>query len=174
VILETARLRLRPWRDTDRDGFAALHADAEVMEDYGGPLDGLASDAKFARYRSANAERAFTRWAVETVDGTFLGYVGLMPSRTGHPLGPHADIGWRLHRFAWGKGYATEAAVAALQDAFSRCGLAEVLAYTTAANVRSQAVIARLGLTRDPVRDFAERDGSTLWRCLVWATKPPR
>jgi RimJ/RimL family protein N-acetyltransferase len=174
VLLETARLRLRPWRDSDRDGFAALHADPDVMEDYGGPLDRAASDAKFARYRSAFAERAFTRWAAETPDGAFLGYVGLVPSRPDHPLGPHADIGWRLHRFAWGKGYASEAATAALQDAFSRCGLAEVLAYTTATNLRSQAVIARLGLRRDPARDFAEHDGARLWRCLVWAIQPPR
>jgi RimJ/RimL family protein N-acetyltransferase len=173
VLLETRRLRLRSWRDSDRSDFAALHADPEVMADYGGPLDSTASNAKFARYQSAFADRAFARWAAETIDGLFLGYVGLMPSRSGHPLGAHADIGWRLHRFAWGKGYATEAAAAALDDAFSRCGLAEVLAYTTATNVRSQAVIARLGLTRDPTRDFAEDVEGALWHCLVWAINAP-
>lgn len=175
MILETRRLRLRPWRDSDRNAFAALHADPTVMQDYGGPLDRPASDAKLGRYRAAFAERAFTRWAKETPDGTFLGYVGVMPSRGDHPLGPHADIGWRLHPFAWGRGYATEAAGAALEDAFTRCGLGEVLAYTTADNVRSQAVITRLGLKRDPARDFAEDDeGGRLWRLQVWATAPAR
>jgi RimJ/RimL family protein N-acetyltransferase len=168
VLLETNRLRLRAWRDSDRDAFANLHADPEVMEDYGGPLNRADSDAKFARYRDAFAERGFTRWAIEAPDNTFLGYVGLMPSLPVHSLGPHVDIGWRLHRFAWGKGYATEAGAKALQDAFSRCRLGEVLAYTSATNIRSQAVIARLGLMRDPARDFAEIYGATLWHGLVW------
>jgi RimJ/RimL family protein N-acetyltransferase len=173
VLLETDRLRLRAWRESDRDDFAALHADPVVMADYGGPLSRADSDAKFARYRAAFAERAFTRWAAETSDGTFLGYVGLMPSRADHPLGPHADIGWRLHRSAWGKGYATEGAIAALRDAFSRCGLATVLAYATPDNVRSQAVMARLGLRRDSTLDFADLDGGVLWHCQVWVAAPP-
>jgi len=143
------------------------------MQDYGGPLDDAASDAKFARYCAAFTEHGFTRWAVEDLDGAFLGYVGLMPSRPAHPLGPHADIGWRLNRFAWGKSIATEAALAALQDGFTRCGLSEVLAYTTAENLRSQTVMVRLGLRRDPSRDFEELERTRLWRLLVWVAAAP-
>ncbi len=173
MIRETNRLRLRAWRDSDRDTFADLHADPAVMEDYGGPLNKTDSDAKFARYQAAFAERGFTRWAVETLDGTVLGYTGPMPPIANHPLGPHVDIGWRLHRFAWDKGYATEAGAMALHDAFARCGLGEVLAYTSAANLRSQAVIARLGLKRDPARDFAAIYGAMLWHGQVWAVTAP-
>ncbi len=173
MILETNRLRLRPWRDSDRDAFADLHADPAVMEDYGGPLNKADSDAKFARYQAAFAERGFTRWATETLDGVFLGYAGPLPSLSTHVLGPHVDIGWRLHRFAWGKGYATEAGAKALRDAFARCGLGEVLAYTSATNLRSQAVIARLALKRDPARDFAEIYGDMPWHGLVWAVTAP-
>lgn len=168
MIIETPRLRLRNWQDADRDAFAALHADPDVMLDYGGPLDRATSDAKFDRYCAAFDRHGFTRWALEARDSDFLGYVGVMPSRPEHPIGPHADIGWRLHRSAWGKGYATEAATAALQDVFTRCGLKEVLAYTTPENLKSQAVMTRLGLQRDPSRDFDDWDGGTLWRCLVW------
>jgi RimJ/RimL family protein N-acetyltransferase len=141
------------------------------MRDAGGPLDREQSDAKFDRYAAAFGGHGFTRWAVENLEGNFLGYAGIMPSRPGHPLGTHVDIGWRLAAGAirLGHGYATEAAEAALHDAFTRCGLTEVLAYTAPDNLRSQAIMARLHLRRDPSRDFSEIDGSRVWRGLVWA-----
>ncbi len=173
MIIETSRLRLRCWRDGDRDAFASLHADAEVMRDAGGPLDRARSDAKLDRYVAAFQQRGFCRWAVGTLEGDFLGYTGVMPAWQAHPLGPHFDIGWRLARSAWGKGYATEAATAALRDAFTRCGLTEVLAYTAPDNPRSRAVMARLRLRRDPSRDFAAPDhGLRTWHGFVWVATP--
>ena len=168
MIIETPRTRLRSWQNSDRDAFAALHADPEVMADAGGPLDRPQSNAKLDRYAAAFQRCGFTRWAVENLEGEFLGYAGVMPSRPAHPLGSHVDIGWRLVRSAWGHGYATEAAKAALHDAFTRCGLTEVLAYTAPDNLRSQAVMARLRLRRDPSRDFSETDGLRMWHGLVW------
>ena len=173
-MIETSRTRLRRWTDGDRNAFAALHADPEVMHDYSGPLNQSQSDAKFERYVSTFSRQGFGRWVVENRDGDFLGYAGLMPSRPAHPLGPHVDIGWRLVRSAWGQGYATEAARAALDDAFGRCGLLEVIAYTAADNARSQAVMARLSLRRDPSRDFSEPDGSRIWHGMVWVAAPAR
>jgi RimJ/RimL family protein N-acetyltransferase len=82
---------------------------------------------------------------VESCEGTFLGYTGVMPVAADHPLGSHFDIGWRLVRRYWGFGYATEAARAALADAFQRLGLAEILAYIAPDNQRSQRVMERLG-----------------------------
>jgi len=174
MLIETPRLRLRSWQEADRPAFAALHADPEVMRDAGGPLDRSRSDVKLDRYVAAFERYGFTRWAIESRDGEFLGYAGIMPSRPAHPLGDHVDIGWRLVRSAWGRGYATEAAEAALQDAFTRCGLAEVIAFTTADNPRSQAVMARLRLRRDASRDFSDRDGATVWHLLVWVAWPSR
>jgi RimJ/RimL family protein N-acetyltransferase len=168
MIIETPRTRLRCWQNSDRDAFAALHAHPEVMLDLGGPLDRPQSDAKFNRYVAAFEQYGFTRWVVENLKGEFLGYAGVMLSRPDHPLGPHADVGWRLVRSAWGRAYATEAAKAALHDAFTRCGLTEVLAYTAPDNIRSQAVMARLRLRRDPARDFSESVGLGVWHGLVW------
>jgi RimJ/RimL family protein N-acetyltransferase len=171
-MIETPRLRLRHWQQSDREAFARMHADADVMRDYGGPIDESASHIKFDRYIGVWRAHGFGRWVVETHDRAFLGYVGLMPSAPGHPIGPHVEIGWRLVRHGWGHGYATEAAQAALKDAFSRVGLNEVLAYTADDNLRSKAVMHRLRMQRDPSRDFTlDHDGIKGWRGLVWATR---
>jgi RimJ/RimL family protein N-acetyltransferase len=166
-------MRLRSWEDADRDPFAAMHTDPAVMHDYGGPISRKESDTKLDRYRMAYRQHGFCRWAIECKEGAFLGYAGIMPSRPDHPIGAHIEIGWRLVRRAWGHGYATEAARAALDDAFLRIGLSEVVAYTAPDNLRSQGVMARLGLERDPSRDFtADYDGIKGWRGLVWVAHP--
>jgi RimJ/RimL family protein N-acetyltransferase len=172
MIIETPRTRLRCWRETDREAFAALHADPEVMHDYGGPLNRAESDVKFELYAAAFDRCGLCRWAIEDRDGGFLGYAGLMPSPPAHPLGIHVDIGWRLMRGAWGHGYATEAARAALRDGFARAELTEILAYTARDNPRSQAVMARLGLRRDASRDFTAEYESGPWAGLVWVAQP--
>jgi RimJ/RimL family protein N-acetyltransferase len=172
MIISTPRLRLRCWAQTDRDGFAAMHADPEVMHDYGGPISRSESDVKLDRYMAIYQEHGFSRWAVETHAGDFLGYAGIMPSGPDHPLGLHVQIGWRLMRHAWGFGYATEAARAALTDAFVRVGMDAVIAYTAADNLRSQAVMTRLKMRRDPSRDFTTDYAIKGWRGLVWEARP--
>jgi RimJ/RimL family protein N-acetyltransferase len=171
-MLRSARLTLRRWRETDRDAFAALNADPEVTWDLGGPLDRSQSDAKFDRYVATFEQHGFCRWALQDSQRLFLGYAGVMPSPPDHPLGPHAEIGWRLVRSAWGHGHAAEAAAVALRDAFTRIGLGEVLAYTSHDNVRSQAVMRRLGLRRDPARDFFHVYDGRPWHGLVWVARP--
>ncbi|MEL7113087.1 MAG: GNAT family N-acetyltransferase [Pseudomonadota bacterium] len=167
----TPRLRLRSWDRDDCAAFAALNADPEVMADLGGPLDRTASDKKLNRYRQAYLDRGYGRWVIENRQGAFLGYAGIMHVAGDHPLGPHNEIGWRLCRAAWGYGYASEAARAALQDGFDRVGLQRVISYTASDNRRSQAVMERLGLRRDPSLDFtAEYDVGSPWSGLVWVT----
>jgi len=149
-----------------------LNADPEVSRDLGGPLSRAASDAKLDRYIAAFNRLGFCRWAIETRDGDFRGYAGVMPPRDDHPLYPHCEVGWRLRRAAWGFGYATEAARAALDDVFTRVGLTQVLSYTSADNLRSQAVMLRSKLTRDPTRDFVLLDDRLgRWHGLVWVAR---
>ena len=169
--LKTDRLVLRPWRKDDGDVFAKLNAAPDVMADLGGPLNRRASDAKLDRYRASFEQHGFSRFAIEEKDGTFVGYAGVMPAAYDHPLAPHNQVGWRLVRRAWGKGYATEAARATLDDVFTRVGLDEVLAYTSIDNLRSQAVIERLGLRRDPMLDFDLLNGDVPWHGLVWVAE---
>lgn len=173
MILETPRLRLRRWREGDRPAFAALNADPEVMHDLGGPISREKSDAKLDRYAAVFDSHGFGRWVIETPADEFIGYTGVMPGGPDHPLGRHHEIGWRLTRAAWGHGYASEAAARALEDALRRVGLPEVLAYTAPDNIRSQAVMARLGLRRDAGRDFTTAGGDAPgWSGLVWDAGP--
>jgi RimJ/RimL family protein N-acetyltransferase len=175
MSIDTTRLHLRSWREADREQFAALHADPEVMLDYGGPIGRAASDAKFDRYVAAFQRYGLCRWAIEHRSGEFLGYAGIMPGPEEHPIGLHYEIGWRLLRAVWGQGFATEAARAALEDGLTRVGLREVVAYTSAENLRSRSVMERLGMQRDPSRDFtATYDGLGNWRGLVWSVRAPR
>jgi RimJ/RimL family protein N-acetyltransferase len=89
-----------------------------------------------------------------------------------HPLGSHVEIGWRLVQHGWGFGYATEAARAALTDVFDRIRLDAVIAYTSPDSLRSQAVMERLHMHRDPSRDFI-MDYAAIkgWRGLVWEAR---
>src|SRR5262252_7401158 len=168
ILIKTARTSLRPWHEADAPAFAALHADAEVMRDLGGPLNRSQSDDKLHRYQAAFAEHGFSRWAVDDLDGNFIGYAGVMPIPAHFPLASGFEVGWRFVRSAWGKGLAFEAAAAALKDVFMRTELTEVLSFTAPDNVRSQALIRRLELRRDQERDFTVDFDGVAWRGLVW------
>ncbi len=170
MILHTDRVTLRPWRDDDADAFVALHADPAVMVDM--PVNSRdKSQAKLERYRAAFDRLGFCRWALERRDGVFLGYVGLMPVPDDNPAAGGVEIGWRLVRAAWGQGYASEGARAALKDGFDRSGLAEVLSYTAPQNLRSQAVMWRIGLERDATRDFTLETPDGPWTGLMWVAR---
>lgn len=173
TLFETDRLILRSWRATDLTNFTRLHANPLTMRDYRGPISAEASREKFNDYRAQYRRHGFIRWHVSEKSGAFLGYVGPYPNGADHPLGVHHDIGWRLLPEAWGKGYATEAARAALSHAFGTCGLSEVLAYTQAENLASQAVINRLSMRRDPARDFViEYPIVGTWHGMTWVALP--
>ncbi|MDB2437910.1 GNAT family N-acetyltransferase [Hellea sp.] len=161
---------MRHCRASDEDNFAALHSDPDVNADLGGPFSRDKSDKKFKRYIQAQTEQGYSRWVIENKAGVFLGYAGIMPVINQHPLGAHNEIGWRLNRNAWGHGYASEAARAALEDGLDRLGLTEVLSYTAKTNIRSQSVMKRIGMVRDETRDFtAHYEGYGDWQGMVWA-----
>ena len=141
------------------------------MRDLGGPLSRSQSDDKLHRYLAAFAEHGFCRWAVDDLDGNFIGYAGVMPIPAHYPVAPGFEIGWRFVRSAWGKGLAFEAAAAALKDVFVRTKLTEVLSFTAPDNVRSQALMRRLELRRDEDRDFIVDCDGVVWRGLVWVAE---
>jgi RimJ/RimL family protein N-acetyltransferase len=140
------RLRLRTWTDADRPAFAEMNGDPAVMEHLPAVLDRAGSDALMDVLRSVWAERGIGLWAVERrSDGALLGWAGLNPMPAGTPGAGEWEIGWRLVREAWGHGYATEAATEGVRVARG-LGLARLWSMTVPANVRSIAVMRRLGL----------------------------
>lgn len=148
VTLETPRLLLRPWREEDKAPFAALNADPEVMKYFPACLDREESDALAARMTGLILREGWGFWAVERKEGgRFIGTVGLNRVE-GLPFAPLVEVGWRLDRPFWGRGYATEAARAAMDFAWQRLGEKELVAFTAVLNEPSQGVMRRLGMTR--------------------------
>ncbi|MEZ0070797.1 GNAT family N-acetyltransferase [Planotetraspora sp. GP83] len=170
MVIRTERLVLRRWRGSDREPFAALNADPAVMEHFPATLSRAESDAFVDQAEARFDERGFGLWAVETA-GTFIGFTGLsVPRFTAH-FTPAVEIGWRLARAAWGYGYASEAARAVLDDGFGRLRLAEIVSFTATDNLRSQAVMRRIGMTRDAAGDFDHPvlpEGSPLRRHVLY------
>ena len=151
----TSRLVLRGFEPSDLAPFAAMNADPRVMAFYVATLSEAQSDEFVARVASTWREWDFGLWALERrEDGAFLGYAGLWPVPLPVPVEPRVEVGWRLAAEHWGRGYATEAAHAALAYAFADLGRDEVVSFTSVSNTRSRAVMNRLGMTRDPDGDF--------------------
>jgi RimJ/RimL family protein N-acetyltransferase len=157
--LLTERLVLRRWQESDLEPWAAMNADPQVREHLGELLTREQSDSSVARFQAEFDARGFGWFAVEVRQtGEFIGFAGLDEVDEEMPVRDEGgvEIGWRLARASWGHGYATEAARAVLTFGFDTLGLTEILALTTAGNVRSQAVMRRLGMTRDPAEDFED------------------
>lgn len=147
AAIRTGRLILRNWQDGDRSPFAALTADPEVMEHIPAVMTPEESDRLVDHFAAGIRERGWGMWAVERLDtGEFAGYVGIQPVPFDSFFTPAVEIGWRLARSQWGQGIATEAARASLDHAFGPLGLDRVVAFTVPANVRSRAVMDRLGM----------------------------
>ncbi len=156
--LESDRLILRDWRDDDAAPWAAMNADPDVREHLGPLLTAEDSSASMERFHHDIASRGWGFWAVEVrASGEFIGFTGLDPVDDGLAF-TGIEVGWRLARSAWGNGYATEAAERVLDFGFTVLELDEILAVTTKTNVRSQAVMRRLGMTCDPSDDFDDPD----------------
>ena len=143
--LRTARLLLRRWREQDRAPFAALNADPVVMQHFPSPLSAEQSDAFVESVEAHFAEHGYGLWAVE-VDGAFVGFTGLAWQTYEADFTPALEVGWRLAREAWGHGYATEAATAALARGLEEVD--SVISTTALTNLRSQRVMQRLGMRR--------------------------
>jgi len=152
--LETERLLLRQWSPSDFPAFAEMNACPEVMEYFPSTLTRSESDSLAARISKSIAERGWGLWALEEKQrGTFLGFTGLSQTPELLPFDPAIEVGWRLSKQSWGNGYATEAATRALEFAFDELGIAEVVSFTSTTNVRSQAVMLRVGMS-DTCKNF--------------------
>jgi RimJ/RimL family protein N-acetyltransferase len=139
----------------DRDPFAALNADPQVMRYFPTTLTRTESDRLADRIETNIRTRGFGFWAVEPLDdGQFAGFVGINIVPFDEHFTPCVEVGWRLARPLWNRGYATEAARAALAFGFDVRNLQEIVAFTAVGNARSRRVMEKLGMTHNPADDF--------------------
>ncbi|MDM0036950.1 GNAT family N-acetyltransferase [Variovorax sp. J22P271] len=148
IEIITERLHLRQWKDADRAPYAALNMDPVVMRFFPGLQAREESDNDIERWSAELDDRGWSNWAVETrASGNFIGFIGLTVPRRALAFMPCVELGYRLAREHWGKGYATEGAKAALRVGFDRLGLQEIVSFTANVNLPSRAVMERVGMT---------------------------
>jgi RimJ/RimL family protein N-acetyltransferase len=174
--IETERLNLRDWCDSDLEPFSAMSSDERVMATLGPLLDRSESDGLIGRIRNLQDLHGHTFWALERKeDGCFLGFCGLIPGSAG-PIDGKIEIGWRLAHHAWGQGYAREAALASLDWGFANLRDDRIWAITTPGNVRSWGLMERLGMKRHLQLDFDHPnvpDGSPLKQHITYSIARP-
>lgn len=155
MIIKTERLILRQWNEEDLDLFANLNADPRVMEYYPTVLTRKESDQLVECLQKKIGETGWGLWAV-SVPGVaeFIGYIGLAEPTFDAHFTPAVEVGWRLAYPYWGKGYATEGALACLKYGFETLFLKEIVSFTAVQNMRSRAVMERIGMHHHPQDDF--------------------
>lgn len=155
TTLTTERLILRAWRIEDREPFARMNADPVVMEFFPALLTREESDAGVDRVEAHFARHGFGLWAAELkASGEFIGFIGLSTPRFEAHFTPCVEIGWRLAAAHWGKGLATEGALAAAEFGFGELKLKELVSFTAVENARSRRVMEKIGMTHNFADDF--------------------
>jgi RimJ/RimL family protein N-acetyltransferase len=170
--LRTERLLLRRWRPADREPFAALNADPLVMKHFPSTLSRQESDALVERVEATFEQNGFGPWAIEVPNiAAFIGFVGLsIPRFTAH-FTPCVEIGWRIAAEYWNRGYASEAARAAVRAGFEIFRLEEIVSFTVPANLPSRRVMEKIGMLHDEADDFDHPsfpDGHPLKRHVLY------
>ena len=153
--LQTSRLILRQWKESDIESFAAMNLDPQVMEFYPRTFT-IEQTMEMVKNMETNFKKdKFGLWALEIkATGEFIGYVGLgCPQFKAH-FTPCVEIGWRIARKCWGNGLVPEAAKEAIRDGFERLNLPEIVSLTAAINKRSIRVMEKIGMKRNPDDDF--------------------
>lgn len=156
IILETERLRIRNWLESDRPLFAEINADPKVMEFFPRRRPRDESDALMDEVRTRIRETGLGFFALALKDTDEpIGFLGLArPDLAPFLPDGTVEIGWRLAVRFWRQGFVTEAAKAMLRHGFEKHGLAEIVSFAVENNARSTAVMKRIGLRHDPARDF--------------------
>lgn len=148
-FIDTGRLSLRPWEAEDAGPFLAMCNDAQVMEFLGPPMTRAQVDDVIERQNRFQQELGYCFWVIQPHDSPdMIGFCGLKPGPAHTPLEGRIEIGWRLARPYWGKGYAQEAASAAIDWGFANLPVDHIWAITVAGNVRSWGLMERLGMER--------------------------
>lgn len=172
LALETPRLLLRGWRDGDVEPWIQTNLDPRVTEFFARSYTREQSAESAASHREQLTRNGYGRWVIQVKDALpFAGVAVLQPVPFEAHFTPVWEVGWRLAHQAWGHGYATEAAEALIQRGFDKFACDEIVAFTAQANLRSQRVMQRLGMSYDPADDFDHpriEEGNPLRRHVLY------
>ena len=168
--LYSDRLILRPWREADLDPLYAINGDPGSMRHFPAVMTRAESDAWAARLQAHIEDHGWGFWAVEERGGApFIGVVGLMAIPWQAPFTPAVEIGWRIAPAFRRRGYAEEAARAALDFGFGTLGLREIVAFTVPGNEPSWRLMERLGMAAAGAFDHPRLpEGHPLRRHLLY------
>ncbi len=153
--IESARLILRQWKESDITPFAKMNSNPKVMEYFPSLSSSEESNEMIRRFQKHIEEQGFGPWAAELKSsGEFIGFIGLVTVGPQFPFSPAIEIGWRLTPQYWGQGLAPEGAIEVLQHAFNPLALEEVVAMTAKLNLPSQRVMQKIGMSYQEKDDF--------------------
>jgi len=148
-VIQTSRLGLRNWQESDAVPFAKMNSDIEVMEYFPSILTREESDQLLDRLQQHYIDFGYTYFAVDVLEtGEFIGFTGFKLQTYESPFTPAVDIGWRLKKSAWGKGFATEAAQACVDAAFTKFDLTHLFSLCSTVNLPSEKVMQKIGMTK--------------------------
>lgn len=148
-IFKSNRLGFRNWTEEDLTEFAKINADLEVMEHFPKPLSQEETAEFIDRLKKHYQENGFNYFATEILEsGEFIGFIGLAFQNYKSKFTPAVDIGWRLKKSVWGKGFATEGAKKCLEFAFEKLNLAQVISTCTEKNSKSENVMKKIGMEK--------------------------
>jgi RimJ/RimL family protein N-acetyltransferase len=177
-MLETDRLLLRRWKESDREAFAAINADPRVMEFFPGCLTRQESDELIERIETHFENHGFGLYAVEIKeDRALAGFIGLHVATFQAHFTPAVEIGWRIAEPYWNKGIATEGSREVIQFAFERLRLDALVSFTVPENLASRRLMEKLGMTRNPAEDFDHPrlpEGHRLRRHVLYRLQNPQ
>ncbi len=153
--METSRLVIRQWQSTDYEPFSQMNQDPEVMQYFPKLLTPAESHAMIEKSITGLEQDKVGFWAVQSKDiGEFLGFVALAKVQFDCKFKGSIEIGWRLKKTAWGKGFASEGARKLLEYGFLTLGLPEIVSLTAKVNQRSWRVMERIGMRTNEADDF--------------------
>jgi RimJ/RimL family protein N-acetyltransferase len=169
-IIKTERLGLRNWQLSDIEPFVEMGKDEAVMQHFPKLLSEKESKELIERLQLHFITFGYCYFAVDVLEtGEFIGFTGLMNQTWESKFTPCVDIGWRLKKSAWGKGYATEAAQACLNSALIKFGIKEVVAFATDTNLPSQNVMKKIDMNFiGTVQHPLIKDDSRFKHCVVY------
>ena len=149
IYFESPRLVFRDWKEEDLDVFRKMNSDSQVMEYFRNTLSYAETDSFHQKIQDEFKEYEYGLYAVEIKDANeFIGFIGFHWAMIQLDFAPFLEIGWRLKKEAWGKGYATEGAKECLSHGFNCLGFSAVYSFTSKVNTRSENVMKKIGMVQ--------------------------